>query len=305
MTSPQITAFLADLNTRTLPEIWEAFTEATGEVSKAPNKTYLLRRIREALEATAADETRLAERNAPSAKPTGEILLWIPAKTPEQAAKLEALAKANEAAMATKATEATEATDEATTEILHWIPATTPEQIAKLEALAKANEAAKADEATEAAEAADEATEATDEATEAADEATEATDEATEAADEATKATHPLLVRGAMQKMTTEDLVAAYGTEVGRPTGSTDRGYLIWKIRETLKGALPAGPTKNASTATHEERRQVVLQMPPALVNAIDDAAKAAGQSRNAWMTSLLMAYAHGNLAAFQPTTNA
>ena len=291
MTSPQITAFLADLNTRTLPEIWEAFTEATGEVSKAPNKTYLLRRIREALEATAADETRLAERNAPSAKPTGEILLWIPAKTPEQAAKLEALAKANEAAMATKATEATEATDEATTEILHWIPATTPEQIAKLEALAKANEAAKADEATEAAE--------------AADEATEATDEATEAADEATKATHPLLVRGAMQKMTTEDLVAAYGTEVGRPTGSTDRGYLIWKIRETLKGALPAGPTKNASTATHEERRQVVLQMPPALVNAIDDAAKAAGQSRNAWMTSLLMAYAHGNLAAFQPTTNA
>ncbi len=33
---------------------------------------------------------------------------------------------------------------------------------------------------------------------------------------------------------------------IGRETGSTDAGYLVWKIREATKGTIPLGPTSTA-----------------------------------------------------------
>jgi hypothetical protein len=33
---------------------------------------------------------------------------------------------------------------------------------------------------------------------------------------------------------------------VGRPTGSTNKPYMIWKIREAQKGRIPVGLRKNA-----------------------------------------------------------
>jgi hypothetical protein len=50
--------------------------------------------------------------------------------------------------------------------------------------------------------------------------------------------------RGRFASMTVEELQAKYLEVVGRATGSDNRGYLIWKIREAEKGRIPVGPRK-------------------------------------------------------------
>lgn len=42
------------------------------------------------------------------------------------------------------------------------------------------------------------------------------------------------------------ELQARYLEAIGRPTGSTNRAYLVWKIREAKKGRIPVRPRKNA-----------------------------------------------------------
>ena len=51
-------------------------------------------------------------------------------------------------------------------------------------------------------------------------------------------------VRGRFTSMSIEELQAKYLEAVGRATGSDDRRYLIWKIREAEKGRIPVGPRK-------------------------------------------------------------
>ena len=50
--------------------------------------------------------------------------------------------------------------------------------------------------------------------------------------------------RGRFASMTIEELQTKYLEAVGRATGSDDRRYLIWKIREAEKGRIPVGPRK-------------------------------------------------------------
>jgi hypothetical protein len=54
----------------------------------------------------------------------------------------------------------------------------------------------------------------------------------------------PTHVRGRFTSMSIEELQAKYLEAVGRATGSDDRRYLIWKIREAEKGRIPVGPRK-------------------------------------------------------------
>jgi len=54
----------------------------------------------------------------------------------------------------------------------------------------------------------------------------------------------PPKLRGRFASMTIEELQAKYLEAVGRATGSDDRRYLIWKIREAEKGRIPVGPRK-------------------------------------------------------------
>jgi hypothetical protein len=51
-------------------------------------------------------------------------------------------------------------------------------------------------------------------------------------------------LRGRFSSMTIEGLQTKYVEVVGRPTGSTHRAYLVWKIREAEKGRIPVGPCK-------------------------------------------------------------
>jgi hypothetical protein len=50
--------------------------------------------------------------------------------------------------------------------------------------------------------------------------------------------------RGRFATMTVAELQAKYLEVVGRATGSDDRRYMIWKIREAEKGRVPVGPRK-------------------------------------------------------------
>jgi hypothetical protein len=67
---------------------------------------------------------------------------------------------------------------------------------------------------------------------------------AEESATSDASAATPTHVRGRFTSMSIEELQAKYLEAVGRATGSDDRRYLIWKIREAEKGRIPVGPRK-------------------------------------------------------------
>lgn len=50
-------------------------------------------------------------------------------------------------------------------------------------------------------------------------------------------------------KLSVEALRELYPQAVGRDTGSTDKGYLVWKIREATKGAITLGPVQPRAAA--------------------------------------------------------
>jgi hypothetical protein len=85
--------------------------------------------------------------------------------------------------------------------------------------------------------------------------------------------------RGRFTSMTTEELQAQYALAVGRPTGSTDRRYLTWKIREAEKGRVPIGPraTRTAEQEAHTDVKILPLRLDAGAVERIDSAWRNAG----------------------------
>ena len=61
---------------------------------------------------------------------------------------------------------------------------------------------------------------------------------------EANEAPAPEAARPKLTRLTVEQLRERYLEVVGRPTGSTDRRYLIWKIRQAERGLIPVGPRR-------------------------------------------------------------
>jgi len=95
----------------------------------------------------------------------------------------------------------------------------------------------------------------------------------------ATKASAGKASSPAVEKLTRLDvpeLQARYLEAVGRPTGSANKAYLIWKIHEAKKGRIPVGPRKNA-------RREGVtfkvlpLRMEADVVKKLDEAWRSRG----------------------------
>ena len=79
--------------------------------------------------------------------------------------------------------------------------------------------------------------------------------------------------------MTVEQLQALYLSTVGRASGSTDRRYLEWKIREAEKGRIPVGP-RESRAAEHEasdDIRVLPLRLDGAAVDALDATWKSHG----------------------------
>jgi len=154
------------LSTMKVNELQARFAEVTGETTRSPNKTFLIRRITEALQA-AETEAKAAKTKKPEADaPPAEV---------ETAAQTE--------------------------------PATTGEKLTKLDV---------------------------------------------------------------------PTLQARYLEVVGRSTGSDNKAYLIWKIREAQKGRIPVGPRKS----THREGvtfKVLPLRMESDLVDKLDEAWKRQG----------------------------
>jgi len=79
-----------------------------------------------------------------------------------------------------------------------------------------------------------------------------------------------------LTRLDVSELQARYLEAIGRPTGSTNRAYWIWKVRQAGKGRIPVGPRKNA-------RREGVtfkilpLRMETEVVDKLDEAWHARG----------------------------
>ena len=72
------------------------------------------------------------------------------------------------------------------------------------------------------------------------------------------------------------ELQARYLEVVGRPTGSTNKAYMVWKIREAQKGRISLGPRKNA----HREGvtfKVLPLRLESEVVDKLDEAWRSRG----------------------------
>lgn len=77
--------------------------------------------------------------------------------------------------------------------------------------------------------------------------------------------------REKLTKLDVPTLQARYLEVVGRPTGSDNKAYLIWRIREAQKGRIPVGPRKSA----HRDGvtfKVLPLRMESDLVDKLDEA---------------------------------
>ena len=82
--------------------------------------------------------------------------------------------------------------------------------------------------------------------------------------------------RGRFVSMSVEELQAKYLEAVGRATGSDDRRYLIWKIREAEKGRIPVGP-RPARTGEPADVKILPLRLEAEIVERMDEAWRSRG----------------------------
>ena len=166
---------IANLNKMKLNDLQAKFAEVTGETTRSPNKTFLIRRITEALQAADAKGEKVPEGAAPDAETDGS------AQTEPASASAEATAQ-----------------------------------------------------------------------------------------------TEPAAATGKLTRLEVPELQARYLDVVGRPTSSTNKPYMIWKIREAQNGRIPLGPRKSA----HREGvtfKVLPLRMESAVVDKLDEAWRSRG----------------------------
>jgi hypothetical protein len=103
--------------------------------------------------------------------------------------------------------------------------------------------------------------------------------------------TETAAVDGKLTRLEVSELQARYLEVVGRPTGSTNKAYMVWKIREAQKGRIPLGPRKNA----HREGvtfKVLPLRMEAAVVDKLDEAWRSRGiKSRTEFFRGALGSY--------------
>lgn len=81
-----------------------------------------------------------------------------------------------------------------------------------------------------------------------------------------------------LSKLSVEELQALYTEVVGRDTGSSDRRYLIWKIREARKGRIPVGPVRRRHADGEAPDMKVLpLRMEADVVARLDEARERLG----------------------------
>jgi hypothetical protein len=184
----QIEATPIDLTTLRLPELQARFSEVVGEMSRSPNRKFLIRRIEETL---AAQPAPVEETPVVADEPAAEA----PAAQPEPAPAEPQLAVEAEGACPENGDDCVGCAlcDPADVEVVGVIEPAPAEQGDAL-------------------------------------------------------ASTPVVKRGRFAAMSVEELHAKYIEVVGRSTGSDNKAYLIWKIREAEKGRITVGPVQTRKT---------------------------------------------------------
>ncbi|ACY15340.1 hypothetical protein [Haliangium ochraceum] len=77
-----------------------------------------------------------------------------------------------------------------------------------------------------------------------------------------------------LTKLSVAELQQLYRETLGRPTGSSHKRYLVWKIREAQKGRVRTGPVTRRRTTDEPapEHKILPLRMEAETVEALDDA---------------------------------
>ncbi len=264
-----------------LPELQARYREVFGEDTRCPNRTYLVRKIRERLEGESS--SREPEAVPPS---TAEI---------DQAVALsdEDVTEVDETGSPQPERDDTvtehDATDEASPQEddVPTAPDNTPPEEAEepTEPDSAAPEAPPAhdderpkpasildeEESREHAVASPQGDQSPDHASvESGGESTPRSEEDDESRDRTRK---PGRRCGRFASMTVEELQAMYLATVGRPSSSRHPAYLQWKIREAERGRVPVGPRKvYTRQGDPVEVRVLPLRLEAATVAAIDEA---------------------------------
>ena len=83
----------------------------------------------------------------------------------------------------------------------------------------------------------------------------------------------PLNGEPKLTKLSVEELQQLYTEVVGRDTGSSDRRYLIWKIREAKKGRMKTGPVRRRyADGEAPDKKVLPLRMEAEIVARLDEA---------------------------------
>jgi len=81
-----------------------------------------------------------------------------------------------------------------------------------------------------------------------------------------------------LTKLSVEELQQLYTEVVGRDTGSSDRRYLIWKIREAKKGRIKTGPLRRRyADGEAPDMKVLPLRIEAEIVARLDEARERLG----------------------------
>ena len=226
-----------------LPELQDCFREIVGEATRSPNKKYLLKRICETLDAQ-GQASVLAEGGAEEAVAVGSQR--ISGREPEPLAQNQ-----------TPRSE-TESSSMASTETAQQ-PVNRAQEPLEPELLAESRSIPSVDHVQESAAAEDLVGEAS------------VLDEPQGSRDGSSSAVEP--GKEKLTKRSVPELQALYAEVVGRPTGSSNSRYLIWKIRQARKGRIPIGPARRRRQEGEASSFKVLpLRMEAEVVARLDEA---------------------------------
>jgi hypothetical protein len=93
--------------------------------------------------------------------------------------------------------------------------------------------------------------------------------------------------------MTIEELQAKYLEVIGRNTGSDNRDYLAWKIREAEKGRIRIGPRKTRKQEGESLDVKILpLRLEAEIADRMDEVWRSKGiKSRTEFLRSAIAAY--------------
>jgi hypothetical protein len=228
----------SDLESLRLPELQARYRDATGTATKCPTRAWLIKGIR-AAQAQAAREAADQAQAQEAAQPQSSGQTGASAPAAEQAATA-----------APPAEQAGPARDQAAAD----------DTQAGQGAQGGATTAGRA------------ATQGTATGQPAATREAAPSEPATPAA--TTEAAPP----EKLSKLTVEQLQDRYRAVLQRDTGSSSKGYLLWKIRQAQRGKVPVGP-RPARRSEGEDRdfRVLPLRLEAQSVAALDEAVKRLG----------------------------